>query len=97
MVPILILHAKYHKPIEDSALVTSLITEQNGQMHDVPNRSTSLYEAYEIFSFSPKKNRVDDLLSQNFRIDTDFFRSNTGKSITTIEIDFDYTTSWLFC
>ncbi|NEN25172.1 hypothetical protein G3O08_16850 [Cryomorpha ignava] len=78
VVPILILHANYHKLIEDSVLLTSLITEQNGQMHDVPNRSTSPYEAQEIFSFSPKKNSVDDLLSQNFRVDRDFFRSNTG-------------------
>ncbi|NEN25170.1 hypothetical protein G3O08_16840 [Cryomorpha ignava] len=89
VVPILILHANYHKLIEDSVLLTSLITEQNGQMHDVINRGTSPYEVQEIFSFSPKKNSVDDLLSQDFRIDTQFFRSNTGKTISTIEIDFN--------
>lgn len=85
IMPIHILHANYHKLIEDSVLLMTLITEQNGQLHDVPNRSTSPYTAHEIFSFSPKKTSVDDLLSQNFRIESDFSRRNTTPIRTTFK------------
>src|SRR5690554_1538122 len=89
VVPILILHAHYHKLLEDSVLLASLITEHNGQLFDVPNRATSPYTAHELFSFCPKKTSANDSLSQTFRLEPDFFRSNTGKTVSTISIDFD--------
>ncbi len=89
VVPLMILHADYHKFLEDSVLLASLITYQNGQLYDVPNRPTSPYTAHEIFSFCPKKTNVKDSLSQIFRIESEFFRRNTGKTVSSISIDFD--------
>lgn len=45
----------------------------------MPHRTSSPYTAHEVFSFSPKKSSVDDSLSQTYRLEPDFFRSNTGK------------------
>ncbi len=55
----------------------------------MPGRTLSPYEQHELCSFSPKKSRMEDALSHDFRINTAFIRSNTSKAIATIEIDFD--------
>jgi pimeloyl-ACP methyl ester carboxylesterase len=89
VIPIMILHAEYHKFIADSTLLSTLITYQNGQVHDVPGRTESPYAQHEIFSFSPKKSKMEDALSHDFRINSGFIRSNTSKTISTVEIDFD--------
>jgi len=89
VIPIMVLHAEYHKFISDSTTLSSLITFQNNQLNDVPGRTSSPYELNEIVSFSPKKNKFYDKLSHDFRINADFMRSNVSKTISTIEIDFD--------
>jgi len=55
VIPIMILHAEYHKFIADSTLLSTLINYQNGQVHDVPGRTVSPYEQHEIFSYSPQE------------------------------------------
>ncbi len=40
-IPIMVLHAAHHKIISDSALVSTLVTFQNNQFHNVPGRTTS--------------------------------------------------------
>jgi len=58
-------------------------------LNDVVGRTSSPYALHEIVSFSPKKNKFYDKLSHDFRINTDFIRTNVTKTISTIEIDFD--------
>ena len=43
--PLVIIHADYHRVKRDSALIYSLFYEQNGELYDAPNQSTSPYEA----------------------------------------------------
>ena len=43
--PLVIIHADYHRIKRDSALIYSLFYEQNGELYDAPNQSTSPYEA----------------------------------------------------
>ena len=75
--PLVIVHADYHRIKRDSALIYSLFYEQNGELYDAPNQSTSPYEAQTLFAFSPYKTTIYDSLSMDF------------KTISTIEIDFD--------
>ena len=89
VIPIMVLHAEYHKFISDSTTLSSLITFQNNQLNDVLGRTSSPYDLHEIVSFSPKKNKFYDKLSHDFRINADFIRTNVSKNISTIQIDFD--------
>src|SRR5690554_5995652 len=89
VIPIMVLHAEYHKFISDSTTLSSLITFQNNQLNDVAGRTASPYELHEIVSFSPKKNKFYDKLSHDFRINGDFIRTNVSKTISTIQIDFN--------
>jgi len=89
VIPIMVLHAEYHKFISDSTALSALITFQNNQLNDVAGRTSSPYQLHEIVSFSPKQNKFYDKLSHDFRINADFIRTNTAKTISTIEIDFD--------
>jgi hypothetical protein len=89
VIPIMVLHAEYHKFLSDSTALSALITFQNNQLNDVAGRTSSPYELHEIVSFSPKQNKYYDKLSHDFRINADFMRTNVSKTISTLEIDFD--------
>ncbi|MGB6035089.1 MAG: hypothetical protein WBG42_02390, partial [Cryomorphaceae bacterium] len=89
VIPIMVLHAEYHKFISDSTTLSSLITFQNNRLNDVPGRPTSPYELHEIVSFSPKQNKFYDDLSHDFRITPDFIITNVSKTISSLQIDFD--------
>ena len=44
VIPIMVLHAEYHKFISDSTALSALITFQNNQLNDVTGRTSSPYE-----------------------------------------------------
>ena len=86
VVPLMVLHADYHKLLEDSVLPTSLITEQNGQLYDVPNQPASPYEAQTLVAFSPYKTTLYDSLSMDFKTSPAFFKTNTAFCTSLIKI-----------
>jgi len=63
--PLVIIHADYHRIKRDSALIYSLFYEQNGELYDALNQSTSPYEAQTLFAFSPYKTTIYDSLSMD--------------------------------
>lgn len=50
VIPIMVLHAAYHKFISDSVALSSLITFQNNQLTDVLGLTTSPEEKLDFFS-----------------------------------------------
>lgn len=63
IVPLMVMDVDYHRIKRDSALIYSLFYEQNGELYDAPNQSTSPYEAQTLFAFSPYKTTLYDSLS----------------------------------
>jgi|GEM_PF-2786052 len=92
--PLVIIHADYHRIKRDSALIYSLFYEQNGELYDAPNQSTSPYEAQTLFAFSPYKTTIYDSLSMDFKTSPAFFKTNTGLTVSTVEFDFDDGQGW---
>jgi hypothetical protein len=50
VIPIMVLHAAYHKFISDSTALSSLITFQNNQLNDVAGRTSSPEETLNFSS-----------------------------------------------
>ncbi|NEN25308.1 hypothetical protein G3O08_17565 [Cryomorpha ignava] len=92
--PLVIIHADYHRIKRDSALIYSLFYEQNGELYDYPNQSTSPYEAQTLFAFSPYKTTIKDSLSMDFKTSPAFFKTNTGLNVSTVAFDFDDGQGW---
>lgn len=88
VIPIMVLHAEYHKFISDSTALSALITFQNNQLNDVPGRTSSPYEALQLVSFSPRKSNWYDDLSVDFQMNSAFIINNTSKTLSTVEVDF---------
>ncbi len=88
-IPIMAMHLDYHKFIADSIQFSNLIYEQGGQLYDYPNQSTSPYEADEVFSFATKRSTLNNKLSWDFLFKNDFFITNTGKTVSSVQVDFD--------
>lgn len=92
--PLVIIHADYHRIKRDSALIYSLFYEQNGELYDYPNQSTSPYEAQTLVAFSPYKTTLYDSLSMDFKTSSAFFKTNTGLTVSSLEFDFDDGQGW---
>ncbi len=93
-VPFTLLHYNYHRFKPDSALVMSLIYENEGQLYDHPNQATSPYEQVQAFAAAPFQNLFIDTLQVAYRFDSQFFFGNTGKTLQTIQVDFGAGGGW---
>lgn len=88
-IPIPILHMEFNMFTTDSVTLNNLIYIQNDQIHNAQGQSGSPYDVKEVFAAVPYSNPDKDELDVKFRVPTQLYFSNTGKTIQSITIDFD--------
>lgn len=86
VIPILILDMNYHR-LKDNAFDDNLIYEQNGQFFDNVNRTEEPYIESNIFVATSLINEIGEMKAR-FRIDENLFFKNTGKIISSVEVNF---------
>ena len=84
-IPLLGLHQKYHS-IDSNAIANGLIAVSGNAISDIFPRATSPFIEHDLFLFAPAHHSVKSNVF-NFRIDSSFFYTNTGKTIADISID----------
>ena len=87
IIPILIMDLEYNQ-LKETAIIDSLIYEDNDIFKDVFPRNESPYEIKRVISFSP----ATDVIYKNdytFLLSQQFFFTNQSSLPTSIEIDFD--------
>ncbi len=80
------LHYKYEQ-FKSDALTSNLVSISNNQIFDVAGRPTTPYEIKETFAFAIN-NSVIYGNYHNFLLTDAMFPTNTGKTISTIQVDF---------
>jgi len=80
------LHLQYQQ-FKADAISSNLVYVSNNQIHDTPGRPASPYDTKDAFAFAIHEQRLSGS-NHNFLLRNDLFFSNTGKSITSVQIDF---------
>jgi len=83
-----ILFYNYHR-ISLDALDRNLMYVNNGKLYDTPGRTSSPYISQTAFAATSMKSRFKTKGSLNFVFEQDCFFSNTGLTITNMQIDAD--------
>jgi hypothetical protein len=86
MVNIMAMHINYNK-FKDNALTSNLMSLSNGKLYDVPGRPTTPYETKTAFAISPTTHNLSGA-SQQFILRQNFFVTNTGKTLSSLQVDF---------
>jgi len=84
-IPLLGLHQKYHS-IDSNAIANGLIAVSGNTISDIFPRASSPFIEHDLFLFAPAHHSVKSNVF-NFRIDSSFFYTNTGKTIADISLD----------
>jgi|GEM_PF-6554019 len=87
VIPILIEHFNFHK-IKSTAIADNLISVSNEQLYDVLPRPSSPYQVQTAFAATSAINYATTL-SLQFKVNSAYIFNNTGKTISTVQIDFD--------
>jgi hypothetical protein len=85
-VNIMVMHVNYNK-FKDNALTSNLMSLSNGKLYDVPGRPTTPYETKTAFAISPTTHNLSGA-SHQFILRQNFFVTNTGKSLTSRQVEF---------
>jgi hypothetical protein len=86
IIPIVGLHQKYHT-IDSLAFENGLLAATGRNLSDIFPRVESPYNEHDLFLFAPVTHSTT-LNSFSFIVDSNLFYSNTGKVVSSIEIDF---------
>jgi len=81
------IHYEYNY-LDTNAITNNLLTSNGQQLFDVPNRPNSPYLEKEVFLVTPLK-KVLRQKQTNFIFSDSLFYTNTNKTISNIEVDFD--------
>ena len=80
------LHFNYER-FRDDALSSNLVYISDNKIYDTPGRPSSPYELREAFAIVPMLSSLDGG-SNSFMFKPELFYSNTGKTISSVQVDF---------
>lgn len=88
VIPFRSLHYDYHAGIEDSVQFYQLIYWDGAYFQDMEDRPNDPWVQHTVFAAGPTRQQLWDTLTAQFMVNSEYIFSNTGKSISTIEINF---------